>query len=343
MTEPMNRRTAMQRLAGLAAAPLLASCGADRLLAPSLTTGNLATGPIRLIGGGDPHMGGPTNRLQWKITDHIKAMLDADPAALAFCAGDLVPGKSGGTDAALQFRDHYHPSWGRFKDRTLPIMGNHDCDLDAGAAYYDYWSGLNAGARGKGYYSRLLGEHWLLVALNSQQVRPEQTAWLKELLPQHPTRHIIAMCHFPFLTNPCLHSGMPALMDWPGETGMGQFVKVLEQYGCEVYVAGHCHSYGRTPRVIRNPNSLRQPIVSERGMRQFVLGTAGVKPMTLTSLHPLMDANRTPGGRSIAGVKGVFEFALHPDRYEWKFTQVADLLALGSVRDSGTQLCRVRS
>jgi hypothetical protein len=285
-------------------------------------------------------MSAPTNWVQWHISNHIKAALDRDPTALAFCAGDLVPGMSGGSDVALQFRDHYHPSWGRFKNRILPIMGNHDCDLDTGTAYYNYWEGLGVGDRGKGYYYKLLGDHWLGIFLNSQHVRPEQTAWLKQLLPQHPTRHIIAMCHFPFLTNPCLHSNVPAQMSWPSSAGIGQFVAVLEQYGCELYVAGHCHSYGRTPRVLRNPNNLQQPIKSERGMRQFVVGTAGVKTMSLASIHPLMDANKTPGGRTISHVKGVTEFALYPDRYEWKFTEVWSKTTFGPLRDSGTQTCR---
>lgn len=334
----MNRRTAVQRLAALAAGPIIAGCGADRLLSPSLELGS-TVGPIRLIGGGDPHMSPPTNWLQWHISNHIKAMLGQDPSAYAFCLGDLVP-----NGTAQQFRDYYEPSWGRFKHRTFPAMGNHDMQFDpTGTPYYDYWSGLGVGARGKGYYHKLLGEHWLLVVLNSQHVRPEQTAWLKALLPLHPNRHIIAMCHFPFLTNPCLHNGVPSQMDWPGTSGIGQFVQVLEAARCELYVAGHCHSYGRTPRVVRNPTSLREPIISERGMRQFVVGTGGVKTMTPTSIHRLMDANRTPGGRTINHVRGVVEFALYPDRYQWTFTEVASKLGLGAVRDRGTQMCRTRA
>jgi acid phosphatase type 7 len=335
VTTPVNRRTAVRRLAGMVAAPIIAGCGVDRLLSPSLALSS-AVGPIRLIGGGDPHVSAPTSWVPWKISDHINAMLGQDPAAYAFCLGDLVP-----NGTAQQLKDHYHPSWGRFKQRTLPAVGNHDVLHDpTGTPYYDYWNGMGVGARGKGYYHKLLGDHWLLVVLNSQHVRPEQTAWLKALLPLHPNRHIIAMCHYPFLTNPCLHNGVPSQMDWPSDAGIGQFVAVLQAAGCELYVAGHCHSYGRTPRVVRNTRNLREPIISESGMRQFVLGTGGVNTMTLTSIHRLMDANRTPGGRTISHVKGVFEFALYPDRYEWKFSEVANKISLGAVRDSGTQMCR---
>ncbi len=331
----MNRRDAVHRLAALAALPFVGSCGVDRLLNPSLNTGSTEA-PIRLIGGGDPHMTVPTTWLAYHISNHIKAMLDQDPSAYAFCVGDLVP-----NGTAQQYRDYYEPSWGRFKHRTFPAMGNHDMQFDpTGTPYYDYWNGLGVGARGKGYYHKLLGDHWLLVVLNSQMVKSEQTAWLKALLPLHPTRHIIAMCHVPFLSNPCLHGGIPHNMDWPADSGIGQFVAVLQASRCELFVAGHCHGYGRTPRLLRNTRNLREPIISESGMREFVVGTGGVGTMTPTSIHRLMDANRTPGGRTINHVRGVVEFALHPDRYEWKFTEVASKLGLGTVRDRGTQMCR---
>ncbi len=331
----LNRRDAVQRLAAVVALPFVGSCGMDRLLRPSLVAGGSEVRPIRLIGGGDPHVVGRTSWLQWRVSDHIKAMLDQDPSAYAFCVGDLV---THGTEQ--QFKDYYDPSWGRFKQRTLPAMGNHDMlTVPAGTPYYDYWSGLNVGERGKGYYHRLLGDHWLYIGLNSQHARREQTAWLKELLPLHANRHIIAMCHFPFLSNPCIHAAV-GNMDWPADTGIGQFVAVLEQYGCELYVAGHCHSHLRTPRVVRNTRNLRNPIVSERGMREFVVGTAGSRTMTPASIHPLLDANKTSGGRTLNHVRGITEFALYPDRYEWKLTEVSSKTVLGSVRDSGVQVCR---
>jgi hypothetical protein len=198
---------------------------------------------------------------------------------------------------------------------------------------------MGVGERGKGYYHTLLGDHWLLVALNGEHVRPEQTAWLQALLPQHPTRHILAMVHHPFLATPCASHSTVTPMDWPGDSGMGQFVKVLEQYGCEIYLCGHCHSYSRSPRLIRNPFNLREPTVSERGMREFIVGTGGVKPMVLGPLHRLLDGSRTPDARTITGVRGPFELQLYPDRYKWTLTEMLST-GLGAVRDSGEQLCR---
>src|SRR5919112_2647258 len=123
----LTRRDALQRILGAAALPLIASCGVDRLLSPSLGLGSLnsAAGPIRLLGGGDPHVAAPTTWLAWHIGKHIEGMLAADPNASAFCVGDLVP-----NGTTQQFKDHYGPSWGRFKHRTFPAMGNHDMLAD---------------------------------------------------------------------------------------------------------------------------------------------------------------------------------------------------------------------
>src|SRR4051812_26914229 len=48
----ITRRRAIRHLAALAAAPLAASCGVDRLLGPALGLSSLASAPVRLIGGG---------------------------------------------------------------------------------------------------------------------------------------------------------------------------------------------------------------------------------------------------------------------------------------------------
>ncbi len=47
----------------------------------------------------------------------------------------------------------YNPTWGRFKDITFPVLGNHEGgEGGTNKAYFDYF-GSNAGDRKKGYYS----------------------------------------------------------------------------------------------------------------------------------------------------------------------------------------------
>ena len=64
------------------------------------------------------------------------------------------------------FRSAYDRSWGAFKPRTRPAVGNHEyLGGDGAAGYFDYF-GAAAGPRGLGYYSFDLGP-WHVVALNS--------------------------------------------------------------------------------------------------------------------------------------------------------------------------------
>jgi hypothetical protein len=73
--------------------------------------------------------------------------------------------------STANFRNCYDPTWGKYKKRTKPTLGNHEyydenynMTTDAGP-YFDYF-GARAGARGEGYYSYDRGA-WHIVALNS--------------------------------------------------------------------------------------------------------------------------------------------------------------------------------
>jgi len=63
---------------------------------------------------------------------------------------------------ASQFSDCYGPTWGRHKNRTKPVPGNHDYHVNGASAYYNYF-GAAAGDPGKGYYSYNLGM-WHIIA-----------------------------------------------------------------------------------------------------------------------------------------------------------------------------------
>ena len=64
-----------------------------------------------------------------------------------------------------QFRECYGQTWGRYRSRTRPAIGNHDIIADDGHSYFDYF-GERAGPRGLGYYSFDLGA-WHVISLNS--------------------------------------------------------------------------------------------------------------------------------------------------------------------------------
>jgi len=61
-----------------------------------------------------------------------------------FAAGDLAYE----TGTPHEFELCYGPTWGRFKDRTKPALGNHEYADPTAHGYFDYW-GPQAGPAGK--------------------------------------------------------------------------------------------------------------------------------------------------------------------------------------------------
>lgn len=298
--------TRRQALATLAA-PVAAGCRGLDLTAPLFSTSSAAS--VALVGAGDPHA--QLANKAHAIGTMIRAALDADPTAWAFALGDLV---TNGT--ADEYQQYYHQAWGSFKSRTLFEIGNHDRKADPSAtAYYDYVGQLG-GPRGKGYYAKTLGA-WRCYFLNSEKLHSEQATWLAADLPQWTNHQIMAMWHTPMFASVCEHSGKA--MTWP--SALGPWWTLLQDHGAELVFSGHVHRYERFPRMLRDGT------VSDRGMRQFIIGTGGVKPMTILSVHRHSE-------RQVV-TRGIVRLALHPDRYEWRFTDLT-----GVVRDSGTQPCR---
>src|SRR3954467_2175646 len=87
-------------------------------------------------------------------------LIEKIPGAV-FAAGDLAYEHG----SAAEFKNCYGATWGKFKDRTRPALGNHEYADPGAAAYFQYW-GEQAGEAGKGYYSYDLGV-WHIVVLNT--------------------------------------------------------------------------------------------------------------------------------------------------------------------------------
>ena len=308
MTYSISRRQAL----GVLAAPIVAGCRGLDLVGPTFHSSAAADGAVTLIGAGDQHAVATANRtFRQQTAAMVKSVLDADPTAWAFNAGDLV---YHGT--AQEYTDCYHPTWGQFRERTLFTLGNHDRLSDAtGASYYRY-----TGA--ERYYARTLGA-WRCYVLNSESTAmggadaAVQTDWLKRDIAQHPGLHIMAMWHIPMFSNVCaMHK---KAMTFPGR--VGAWWQVLQDNGAEFVLSGHAHKWERFQRMLRNGTA------SSRGVRQFIVGTGGATTMGVLTRHPLCE--------KVIVARGVARFDLYPDRYGWTFTDVA-----GIVQDSGSQLCR---
>lgn len=219
---------------------------------------------------------------------------------------------------ARQFSECYSPSWGRFRNRTRPVPGNHDY-LTAGAAGYFGYFEARAGDADKGYYS-FNHAGWHIIALNSNcgdvggcGEGSAQLNWLKRDLAASA-----APCTLAYLHHPRYNSGSHGNQDF-----VQPLWETLYDGGADVVLAGHDHNYQRFVPLDADGNS------SPGGMRSFVVGTGG------RSLYPFSTNPPTVAVRSNSGY-GVLKLNLHPDSYDWRFIPVA----AEGFTDAGTGYCR---
>ncbi len=267
----------------------------------------------------------------------------ADPVILA--AGDIANCKSPGDEAtaklvervrgtvltlgdnaypsgkASNFADCYNPTWGKFKSRTRPSLGNHEYGNRLGTVpYFDYF-GRAAGPRAKGYYSYNLGA-WHIVVLNANCDRKgfggcgrgsPQERWLRADLEAHPAACVLAYWH-----QPRFSSG-----EHGDDTSVAAFWQDLYVAGADVVLNGHDHDYERFAP--QNPIGKPDP---KKGIREFVVGTGGAEHRSFHDVQPNSEVRA-------ANVWGVLKMTLHKTSYDWKFLPIAGQ----SFTDSGSASC----
>jgi len=236
-------------------------------------------------------------------------LLDEIPGTV-FTAGDNVY-----PDGTIEFyRRCYGPSWGRHLARTYPTPGNHDYRLNAGTAYYQYF-GSRAGPYGWGYYSFKLGD-WLILMLNTNipvGADSHQARWLRAQLAGRDGGCEIAIGHHPRFSAGSHGS----------ETRMSAIWTILYDARVEVAIAGHDHNYERFA-----PMTPDGRLDTERGVRQFVVGTGGYKPYGTRARQPNSEALRT--------ATGVIKLSLGSGVYQWEFVPVPG----ETFRDWGEGKCK---
>ncbi len=201
-----------------------------------------------------------------------------------------------------EFSGCYHPSWGRFFDRTLPVPGNHDYYTPRAAGYFGYFKQRAHPPRG--YYRAELGG-WSLYALNTNlPLKPgsAQFRWLQAELKKDKNR-----CKLAFMHHPRFSSGVHG-----DDTRLAPLWALFGRQRLALVLAGHDHDYER---------------IEAGGPIQFVVGTGGA---------PLRRVKeRRPGSKKIvAGTHGVLELTLRPAGFRFRFIDVE-----GRVRDAGEGSC----
>jgi acid phosphatase type 7 len=210
-----------------------------------------------------------------------------------------------------QFRDCYDTTWGRHKDRTFPVAGNHEYESPGAAPYYEYF-GFAAGPSGLGYYSFELGD-WHVIALNSNiNVGPgsTQAAWLRTDLAASRARCTLAYWHHPLFT-----SGSNG--DTPA---MREFWRILYDADADVVLSAHEHMYERFA-----PQDPSGGADTTRGIRQFIAGTGGALLYHPVTIHANSEVR--------ISAFGVLKLTLATDRYQWEFVPVS------GPSDSGSSVC----
>jgi acid phosphatase type 7 len=236
-----------------------------------------------------------------------------------FAAGDLVYERG----TSYELTHCYDPTWGQFKERTRPALGNHEYLTRGAAPYFAYW-GERAGPAGKGYYSYDLGA-WHIVVLNTNCDQKDlggcgtgstQETWLRKDLASHSNACILAYGHHALFS-----SGISAKHAIHPE--LRQIWRDLYQAHADLVLAGHEHSYERFAP--QDPDGVRD---DAHGIREIVAGTGG--------------KDHGPLGFAVANSEvrdwttfGVLKVTLGPESYSWEFIPVEGK----SFRDSGNGTC----
>ena len=273
----------------------------------------------------------------------VAALASSPPTATLVAAGDIASCESDGDErtAALvagipgtvatlgdnvydlgtpqEFAACYAPSWGRFRARTRPALGNHEYGTPGAAGYFAYF-GPRAGHPDRGYYAYRLGS-WRVIVLNSNCFRvggcgrgSPQLRWLRAELAANRARCTLAYWHHPrFSSGP--HGNDPTVTS---------FWNALFAARAELVLTGHDHHYERFA-----PLAPSGRVHRARGIRQFVVGTGG------RSHYPVI--RRTPGSEVRDWqTMGVLRLTLGPGAYEWRFVPAAG----SRFTDSGSGRCR---
>jgi uncharacterized protein YjdB len=222
-------------------------------------------------------------------------LLDALPGTVLTLGDNAYP-----MGSEADFNNCYAPTWGRHKDRTRPIPGNHEYQMDGGSGYFNYFGSL-AGDPATGYYSYDLGS-WHIIALNSQfsgKVGTPQAEWVRADLAAHQQLCTLAVWHVPLF-------GQDS-----ASTRMKNVYQLLYESGAELVLNGHEHNYQRFA-----PQTADGAADPDRGIREFIVGTGGRSIGGGTTSFPHREVYN-------ASAFGVLKLTLHTASYDWEFIPVA--------------------
>ncbi|HVW34371.1 MAG TPA: metallophosphoesterase, partial [Acidimicrobiia bacterium] len=299
-------------IAGPSGTRSVAASRAGRSIAAVLALRPAATPPPP----GDPVLVGAGDIASCAGTgdDATADLLDTIPGTVFTLGDNVYPDGTG-----AEYANCYDPTWGRHKDRTMPVPGNHDYRTAGASGYYDYF-GAAAGDPTKGYYDYTVGA-WHVIVLNGNCGEvggcgpgSAQEQWLRSVLAASNAECTVAMWHQPLFSSARNHGSN--LLYRP-------FWQALYEYGADVVLGGHDHDYERFG--LQTPDGVADPLY---GLREFVVGTGGNSHY---GFGPALPNSEVRNGDTY----GVLQLTLHPGSYEWRFVPEAGR----TFTDSGTTGC----
>ncbi|RJQ80318.1 alkaline phosphatase [Pseudonocardiaceae bacterium YIM PH 21723] len=310
----MSRRRTLLTVATLSAAGLAAVMA----LSGSAAVGAADPNDAVLIGAGDIAQcksADPNGNGAALTAAKTHELLAANPGATVFTAGDNAYPDGSADD----FQKCYEPTWGDFKDRTLPVAGNHEYHTKGAAGHYGYF-GAKAGDPDKGYYSTDLGS-WHVIVLNSNcddvscKAGGPQEKWLRADLASHTAKCTVALWHHPLFT-----SGLPH----GPETAVRPLYQALYDANADLVITGHNHVYERFA-----PQDPKGKLDESRGLRQFVVGTGGASWYRFGLIKKNSEARSST-------TWGVIKLTLKPGSYDWEYAHAG---GVQKFEDSGSTNC----
>ncbi len=237
-----------------------------------------------------------------------------DTNATVVTLGDLA--YSSGT--AEEFAECYDPTWGQYKERTIPVVGNHEYETSDAEAYFEYF-GAAAGDPEKGYHSLDIGS-WHVIVLNSNceeiggcETGSPQESWLRQDLDASGAACTLALWH-----EPRYSSGYHGSDD-----DLDAFWDDLHSAGAELVLNGHDHNYERFEP--QGPSAEADP---DHGLTEIVVGTGG------TELRDMDEPIANSAVRN-SDTHGVLELTLADSSARWRFWPVPG----ESFTDTGSLTC----
>jgi acid phosphatase type 7 len=228
----------------------------------------------------------------------VAALVRSSPGAVLLLGDLAYPDKA--PDA---WRACFLALYGPLLDRVHPVPGDNEHELAD-----DYWATFagRAGTPAAPWYRLEVGT-WEVLVLDSTceavgGCGPDsaQYRWLADQLAASTARCRLAAWHLPRFTSSPRYREIPRL---------GPMFALLHDAGTDVLLVANSHHYERFDPL----DPAGEP--SERGVRQFTVGTGGA--------HPSGFGDPRPGSAfRLTGTYGVLALDLGDGEYRWRFRPV---------------------